>query len=229
MGEALMAWWGAVAQAAMEVGKEWMNSSSQHKANRTNIRMAREQRDWSEEMSNTAVQRRRADIEAAGGNPALAFTNGQEASSPVLSPATVNPPQIGAVPNITSKQLAVANIKNIDADTLDKLATARSKKVQADIDEASANAKRESTVNKHVEEYEQQDLKTQIMRNLSASSAAEAKRNTETVEAMIARAKQDAEKGELDLAALRNIASVGGIEASKMKDILKLIIDLWKD
>lgn len=42
-------------------------------------------------MSNTAVSRRADDIQAAGGNRALAFTNGQEATTPSVAAANVQP------------------------------------------------------------------------------------------------------------------------------------------
>jgi len=115
-----------------------MNRDSQRDTNRTNARLTREQRDWEERMSNTAVQRRAADIAAAGGNPALAFTNGQEASTPTLQPAKYEAPSLNAKGRFNESRVQAATLENLRANTGAQVAQA--KKAGADTDLSTALA-----------------------------------------------------------------------------------------
>lgn len=221
--------WMAAAQIGGELLDSWISSNSAHKANRTNLRLAREQRDWEERMSNTAVQRKKADYEKAGFNPLLAAT-GPGASTPSFSAPTVEPvfrPGTSGS-NVAQAFLQKEQLKNLQANTAATAADARSKNVDADIKENLRDLETTATANRYTEQVDWDDLKTEILRSSSKSTAAEAKVASETADALIAAAKQQAAKGEIDLAALRNIAAVGGIEASKMKDILRLILDIYK-
>lgn len=98
-------------------GGDLLASNSARRANDTNIKMQREQQAWEKDMSNTAVQRRVADIKAAGGNPALAFENGSSASTPSISPAQVQPTVKPGQFDFLGKAMAQAQIANTQAQT----------------------------------------------------------------------------------------------------------------
>lgn len=65
-----------------------MNSSAQNSANEANLQIARENNAFQERMSNSAYQRSMADMQKAGLNPMLAFSQGG-ASTPSGNTATM--------------------------------------------------------------------------------------------------------------------------------------------
>lgn len=96
--------------------------AAQESANRTNIMLNRENRDWMEKMSNTSYQRGMEDMKSAGLNPMLAFNQGG-ASTPQNSAATVMAEDAmgkaiqGASRDVLPNLIASAQIKNINANT----------------------------------------------------------------------------------------------------------------
>jgi len=94
-----MAGWGAAAQAGMSLIGDIIQYKGQQQTNAANMALQMQQEQWQEKMSDTAVQRRAADLRAAGINPLLAA--GQAASQPATALAQMQNPgaafgQLGA-------------------------------------------------------------------------------------------------------------------------------------
>ena len=103
----------------------------------TNIASAREaqkQRDWQERMSNTAWQRQAKDLQAAGLNRILGYTKGQSASTPSGGIAQMKDPMASSLAARRLNQ----EIKNLQAQEISTLATARATTLSGDIKTVSA-------------------------------------------------------------------------------------------
>lgn len=133
-------WQAAIGDWAAKAMDQFLGMHTAHKANRTNIMLQRENRDWMEEMSNTAVQRHVKDLKAAGLNPMLSYTN--QATTPASAPARVEPTYRSGQPGprVMESLVSAAQVRLAEAQARDINAAAKLKEAQVPFSAQSAEA-----------------------------------------------------------------------------------------
>lgn len=97
---------GAAIQGGFSIGGNLFSAREAKKANKRNVALYRENRDWEERMANTEWQRGVADMVAAGINPMMAASQGGASTPNQSAPTVTQEPKLSRVAESVSKNPA---------------------------------------------------------------------------------------------------------------------------
>lgn len=172
------------------------------------------------------MQRRVADIKAAGGNPALAFTTGSGASEPTMKGYSPENLLAGAAENVKQIPAAVAQVRNIQANTALQLAQARSASVEADNMERLGAYNADTDRATKIAQLEKAEMDARKAVSEEATSALEKQRLEKSLDHLIEQARVKARSGTLSLEAMEDLANSLGLNAPKLVPFFKLLMSL---
>jgi len=222
-----MSWVPAVVEAVGNVASTAFGAHNQAGANATNVRMQKAQQQWEANMSNTAIQRRKADIEAAGGNPALAFTNGSEATTPSVSAAHVDPYKPDS-PHFGTAMLLSQQMDNLKAQTQNTTAQTRKTNIESGILENIGGPQSAADLEKTQKQnalFDQQLRKSIADADISETTAKLLKDKSGAVVDLI---RSQATLGELDAQSAQHITDLLGIQGKDASWATKMILEAAK-